>query len=146
MVFTNSVTDSACKENVADDIVFEILLRLPAKSILRFRYVPKNWLNTIDSLRFANMHTSTWAAAEELQILPLRDCTRAPKPVHSFIYDGNVIKVRHERPAVVFSEEDVYYSVEHVAYGLVCFRSRNWKIGLFNPFRGEKLRATSYGQ
>lgn len=54
-----------------DDIVFEILLRLPAKSILRFRSVSKIWLNTIDSFRFAYMHTSTLAAAGEPQILPL---------------------------------------------------------------------------
>ncbi|XVF60530.1 hypothetical protein PTKIN_Ptkin08bG0054900 [Pterospermum kingtungense] len=42
--------------NLATDLVVEILLNLPVKSLLRFKSVCKSWYALIDSNEFINMH------------------------------------------------------------------------------------------
>lgn len=122
------------KEQVSDYIIYDILLRLPAESLMRLRSVSKNWRDIIDSLSFANKRLSTRAAAadEEPHIL-LVDHEHT---VHSFTSDSNTIK---EMPILEFSEE--CNAVENIANGLLFFRNK-WNLGEFficNPLRGQVL-------
>ncbi|KAL7193663.1 hypothetical protein ACSBR2_025302 [Camellia fascicularis] len=49
----------AAKEVIAsnEDLLTEILLRVPAKSLIRFKSVSENWLNLISVSRFASNHS-----------------------------------------------------------------------------------------
>lgn len=42
---------------INNDAVIEILLHLPVRSLLIFRYVCKFWCDVIDSTRFRELHT-----------------------------------------------------------------------------------------
>ncbi|PIA54762.1 hypothetical protein AQUCO_00900977v1 [Aquilegia coerulea] len=50
--------------SLPSEIVTEILIMLPLRSILRFRLVSKTWQNTIDSFRFATMQLSRATQAD----------------------------------------------------------------------------------
>lgn len=133
---------------VPADIVYEIFIRLPVKSLMRFRSISKSWRDIIDgSLRFANMHMSTrLAAADEPQLLPLCNYIDAfdRKRRAALTFDGNIIKESDcPSPILDYSKRDHYYVfVEFVAYGLLllqdCWAGRN-KLFLCNPLRGEVL-------
>ncbi|ESR35297.1 hypothetical protein CICLE_v10006982mg, partial [Citrus x clementina] len=74
-----------------DDILYDILLKLPTKSLFRFRFVSRNWGNIIDSLSFCTKHVTTEAtAAEEPQILRVPFPLGLSKALHSLSYDGKV--------------------------------------------------------
>lgn len=121
---------------VSDDIIYEIFLRLPAKSLLRFRSISKIWRDIIDSHPpLAIMHLSTQvsaAAVAEPQILPLSYSRGYKKTQHSFIYDGNEIK-QSQHPILEFSEEvHVEYTVQLVDCGLLLFQNQD-NLFLCNP-------------
>ncbi|KAJ0039510.1 hypothetical protein Pint_26569 [Pistacia integerrima] len=64
---TSGKNKQQCYGNFPTHIVVDIFLRLPVKSLLRFRCVSKMWCSIIDSVSFANMYES--ARVEEPQIL-----------------------------------------------------------------------------
>lgn len=73
--FTKRIKDSF-KVQVPVDIVYEILIGLPTKSLLHFQSISKSRRDiTNDSLRFAYMHMSTRLLAatdvDEPQLLPM---------------------------------------------------------------------------
>ncbi|KAK2664886.1 hypothetical protein Ddye_003460 [Dipteronia dyeriana] len=104
------------------DVLYHNFLRLPAKSLLRFRCVSKFWCNVIDhDLTFANKHVSTRVAtaSDEPQTFPISLPEITPTAWHSFACDGNLIK-RSEYPNYI----DQGYVVCQVGYGLLCFRHK----------------------
>ncbi|KAI5660056.1 hypothetical protein M9H77_28849 [Catharanthus roseus] len=46
----------ACKVNIPQDALTEILLRLPVKSLIRFKCVSKSWFSLLTSPLFIDMH------------------------------------------------------------------------------------------
>ncbi|KAK0581572.1 hypothetical protein LWI29_015280 [Acer saccharum] len=97
------------------DVLYNIFLRLLAKSLLRFRCVSKFWCNTFP--------------------ISLPEIT--PTAWHSFACDGNLIK-RSEYPTYI----DKDYVVCQVGYGLLCFRHKygGGDTLLCNPLRREVLK------
>lgn len=61
-----------CNHGVPDEILEEILLRLPVRSLLRFRTVCKSWCATIADPRFVRCHAelSSMARRTSLLVLP----------------------------------------------------------------------------
>lgn len=123
---------------VPADSVYQIFLKLPAKSLLRFRCVSKIWRDIIDGLSFAKKHIAF--AAEQPQILP----AAVPFPIgaqalHSLTYDGNSIK-ESDYPVLEFLNNESY-DLSHIAYGLLLFENQNCRAEafLYNPLRGEVL-------
>ncbi|CDP05685.1 unnamed protein product [Coffea canephora] len=41
-----------------EDVLMQILVRLPVKCLFRFKYVSKSWCSLIKSLGFADLHVS----------------------------------------------------------------------------------------
>lgn len=123
------------------DMIYEILLRLPTTSLIRFRRVCKKWCGIIDSFSFANEHVSARSipAADEPQIVPMPALAGDEKALHSFICDVNLVK-RSERPVSEFHDR-VVYRVSVIAHGLVLFvdKADQGNICLCNPLRGEIL-------
>ncbi|KAH9652132.1 F-box domain-containing protein [Citrus sinensis] len=123
------------------DMIYEILLRLPTTSLIRFRRVCKKWCGIIDSFSFANEHVSARSipAVDEPQIVPMPALAGDEKALHSFICDVNLVK-RSERPVSEFYDR-VAYRVSVIAHGLVLFvdKADQGNICLCNPLRGEIL-------
>ncbi|KAL6648573.1 hypothetical protein ACP70R_012797 [Stipagrostis hirtigluma subsp. patula] len=55
---------------IPDDLIFKILVRLPAKSVIRFRCVCKAWLAMISSRRFAEAHLELSKLRPKMLIVP----------------------------------------------------------------------------
>ncbi|XP_030547687.2 F-box/kelch-repeat protein At3g06240-like [Rhodamnia argentea] len=54
--FAETSRSSAVAENVTEDIIIDILLRLPVKSLMRFKCVSKRWRSLISDQHFAKLH------------------------------------------------------------------------------------------
>lgn len=123
------------------DVIYEILLRLPATSLIRFRCVCKKWCDIIDSFSFANEHVSARSipAADEPQIVPMPSLAGDEKALHSFICDIDLLK-QSEHPVLEFYDQ-VVSRISVIAHGLVLFfgLADPGKICLCNPLRGEIL-------
>ncbi|KAJ4702407.1 F-box protein [Melia azedarach] len=122
-------------KHIPADIGYDILRRLPAISLLRFRSVCKNWLNIIDNPSFAIVNRSTRTVAEDPQILATTRLTTV-KTVHTLTYDGYVIKETDQNPTLQL-DDDCY--IDHAAYGFIIFRTLDGRLLLCNPLRREVL-------
>ncbi|CAK7339006.1 unnamed protein product [Dovyalis caffra] len=90
------------------DILMEILLRIPAKSMFKFKCVSKQWLSVISDPEFCLSHTrhklsrhptpntlllnNQYSSSPEFQVVPLKDATRVP-----FLDYLNVPRIKIER-------------------------------------------------
>lgn len=134
------------RPSIPDEIVDEIIIKLPAKSLMRFRCVSKIWLHKIDSLAFAIKRSAAASASasadEDNQILQLTFASKPPFPFHLLtLEDGNIIK-RSAHP-ILELPNNIQESnfISHSAYGLFCFHTRGGvgKAYLCNPLRKEVL-------
>ncbi|GLT28673.1 hypothetical protein SLA2020_035850 [Shorea laevis] len=89
-----------------EDLLTEILLRLPPISLLRFRSVSRSWLSLISSTRFCHLHTFLRPTPKisgvflrksptEFQFLSLNSSNASPFPFkfHGFVEDPAGIKI-----------------------------------------------------
>ncbi|CAK7339005.1 unnamed protein product [Dovyalis caffra] len=90
------------------DILTEILLRIPAKSLFKFKCVSKQWLSVISDPKFCLSHTrhklsryptpnalllkNQYSSSPEFQVVPLKDATKVP-----FLDYLNVPRIKIER-------------------------------------------------
>lgn len=49
-------SEKICAQNIPDELVFDILTRLPVKSVLRFKCICKSWLSMISDPKFIRTH------------------------------------------------------------------------------------------
>ncbi|KAB1228014.1 hypothetical protein CJ030_MR1G006787 [Morella rubra] len=119
------------------DILFDIFLRLPVKSLLRFRCVSPQWCNIIDDpcLAYTNQ---IGCAAEELKVILLDRPTHKPDDV-MLREDGGFLKA--SLSLVTKLAKSKAYVLEGWCKGLVCFTkvSDDRLLFLFNPLRQEVL-------
>ncbi|KAF5447715.1 hypothetical protein F2P56_033245 [Juglans regia] len=118
------------------DILFDIFLRLPIKSLLRFRCVSPFWRNIIDDPCLAYVHRTRFA--EESRVLLLDHPKH--KPDVTFREDhGGFLKASLSL-VTQFATLKAYF-FEGCCNGLVCFTKScdDSLVFLFNPLRHEVL-------
>uniref|UniRef100_A0A0E0DXR1 F-box domain-containing protein n=1 Tax=Oryza meridionalis TaxID=40149 RepID=A0A0E0DXR1_9ORYZ len=96
----------AAAAGIPEDIVEEILLRLPVKSILRFRSVCKSWRAMVADPRFVRLqldHSTTAARHRPPSMLILADCY----PGHGVAADFALGMTWSSSPVATADEDDV---------------------------------------
>ncbi|KAJ0570190.1 putative F-box domain-containing protein [Helianthus annuus] len=122
------------KNSFPEEIIEDILSRLPVKSILRFKSVSKPWLSLISAPSFHNLH-STVAPRTTAFFFTARDSSTGTRYFFSGANDGGSVANLMKLDNTVF--DAAHNFAEHLK-GLVCFTSRDSLCGklyafVFNP-------------
>ncbi|KAK4849370.1 hypothetical protein QYF36_024092 [Acer negundo] len=129
------------------EIISLILVRVPARSLLRLRCVCKDWCNLIDSFSFVRNQVSIASQQPHVVLAP----NNFPLSYKSFTFNGNVLKESSRFPIVENNKCLDYIHAGEVGFGFTCFQYR-YRLGeafLFNPLRRQVLvlpMATCIGQ
>ncbi|KAK3218081.1 hypothetical protein Dsin_012051 [Dipteronia sinensis] len=123
------------------EIISLILVRVPARSLVRFRYVCKAWCNLIDSLWFARNQVSIASLQPQIVLVPV---VPPPTSYRSFTFNVNVLEESSRSPILLFSylhDQEYCLHVGGVGFGLVCFQScdRLGEAYLCNPLTRQVL-------
>ncbi|KAM0041680.1 putative F-box domain-containing protein [Helianthus debilis subsp. tardiflorus] len=122
------------KNSFPEELIEDILSRLPVKSILRFKSVSKPWLSLISAPSFHNLH-STVAPRTTALFFTARDSSTNTRYFFSGANDGGSVANLMKLDNTVFGAAHRFS--EHLK-GLVCFTSRDSRCGkpyafVFNP-------------
>ncbi|CAH9071557.1 unnamed protein product [Cuscuta epithymum] len=113
-----------------DDIIFEILKRLPARALMRFKCVCKDWMHLIRDPNFAESHLShAWAKPEASYVLFMSN-TGVFAADHTLTLTNSCVPAN---PGLFRTHMPCSNSVN----GLICFRSRGGHL-VYNLSTGEK--------
>ncbi|CAK7339169.1 unnamed protein product [Dovyalis caffra] len=90
--FTSSIITSTEKKNLLsidavlgnDDLITEILLRLPAKAVQKFKFVSKRWFSIISGTSFASRHTHLNSHTVSALLLKVSFSFKKP-PAHKYV-------------------------------------------------------------
>ena len=126
-----SIESMAVWTDLSEDIVTEILLRLPVKSLVRFRCVCRSWLLLIQSRRFVDLHLRLAKGNERILIYQI--IREKSKPVLSFHSNDELLSV-----VAPYLDDipgyDYFFSFVGSCNGIVCLcANRIDGIFLFNP-------------
>lgn len=112
------------------DLLEEILLRLPLKSILKFKSVSKQWRSILESRRFAERRMIVMNVQNKLKIM-----AAATGDPNQFLprFQGD------EEAEMLYLQSDVASLPSLSCDGLVCIPVPGW-INVLNPSTGEFLR------
>ncbi|CAA7013723.1 unnamed protein product [Microthlaspi erraticum] len=69
----SSNTANECSEQIPVDLIVEILLRLPAKSVARYRCLSKLWSSIIDQIYFTDSFLTRSSARPQLLFVCVRE-------------------------------------------------------------------------
>ncbi|XP_057789370.1 F-box/kelch-repeat protein At3g23880-like [Salvia miltiorrhiza] len=120
--------------SLSKEIIEEILLRLPVKSLLRFRCVSKEWQSLIDSKRFIRTHLQNSARNPSLahhKVLLLKYVSSLPTLLQRSVLDSSDT---HDALELEFPVD--YIHIVGCCNGLVCLlldRDRQRQFVLWNP-------------
>ncbi|KAK4280094.1 hypothetical protein QN277_011765 [Acacia crassicarpa] len=113
-----------------EDIMVNILKRLPVKSLIRFQCVCKHWKNLFKTSLFVTDHLHYSSAQyPSLLVKPNRNC----QPLHLSLIDGEINALQVQIPPLIGSLPDV--TIEGSCNGLLCIATDMSKDSLFlwNP-------------
>ncbi|KAL3650780.1 hypothetical protein CASFOL_007183 [Castilleja foliolosa] len=143
-VRVSSFTPDADSTTLSLDVCREILLRLPAKSLFRFRAVSKVWCAVIDESRFVRAHTNKQLSSNTSNII-IRNSTGPPfHPLYSFELDD--LKFTNGLQNIVVSPLNFTPSglsllrnfPVSTCNGLILVTGKTWEI--WNPLTHERLK------
>ncbi|KAF5196249.1 F-box/kelch-repeat protein [Thalictrum thalictroides] len=118
-------------ELLPEDIVFQILLLLPVKSLLRFKSVCKSWCSLIQSSRFVSQHRDNGSEESKNSVIVIN-----PGNYHLFsLLYGNFQFEVSENLEYQYLEEkrNIRYGDIISCNGILCIQHRYWDISLWNP-------------
>ncbi|BBH08191.1 F-box associated ubiquitination effector family protein [Prunus dulcis] len=121
--------------DIPNDIIFDVLTRLPTNSLCHMRCVSKTTLHMVDNPYFATLHTRVY-------LIRLSWSSRAKRltALQSLKYSGEhgLTKSKHWHANIL--SEVGNYQVDFVFCNLVCLKHEIRNFGLLlNPLRGEVL-------
>ncbi|KAI6686255.1 hypothetical protein NL676_032168 [Syzygium grande] len=126
---------------VPEDLLVEILKRVPVKSLCRFRCVSTQWRSLISGPRFVDAHLAHSAGHPKLVIsLPSQP---DPGPPGRCFFTATLSEPGNDQPRIVASP---YFFVPGTAYsyvsqslnGLICFQV-DGHVGVCNPSTGQRI-------
>ncbi|KAM7466098.1 hypothetical protein LguiB_013660 [Lonicera macranthoides] len=141
---TNWGEDSKPNPNLPHEIVVEILLRLPVKSLLQCRSVSKLWCSVISSPQFTKSHLDVSKKNNEyahhrliLNYPDLKSCS-----LYSVMYEHSINAVEHDYPG-----KDPYadFWVVGSCNGIVCLVINEFTVFLWNPSTRESRKLPNPG-
>ncbi|XP_059649948.1 F-box/kelch-repeat protein At3g23880-like [Cornus florida] len=117
-----------------EEILIQILVRLPVKSLLRFKSVRKSWHSLIIDPTFIQVHLKT-SSKNTSYIIIIRYSDSRPHPKYSIHYDDESFR-KYYAPQLPSSIVKQSLVVKGSCNGLVCLvnKSRTW---LWNPALGK---------
>lgn len=150
---TTSVQDSRkrAKFYFPDEMIYEILLRLPVKFLLRFKCVSKSWLSLISSPHFIKAHLKLNSSLDKNHCLLMwTACNRSSSLKHCSI---NSLLDGQENPDVVnldFPNRDKNDNSEPISYvgccnGLILIAIDEKDLFLWNPFTRKSKKLPDLG-
>ncbi|XP_026384078.1 F-box protein At1g47340-like [Papaver somniferum] len=127
-------TPSTVSYSANEDIIQEILSKVPTKSIVRFKGVSKEWLSKIEEKKYVSLHGSnpcicvTVEGANEVCLLT----TNLSSETVSFVQNQ-----RFKRDAPPLGDfEDIQFNFSTVN-GLTCLYDYDGKVCIYNPTTGQ---------
>ncbi|OIT36462.1 PREDICTED: F-box/kelch-repeat protein At3g23880-like [Nicotiana attenuata] len=133
-------TSTVLAQQLPEEIFFEILLRLPVKSLLKFRSVSKSWLSLISSPLFNKTHVNFSLNNPQMTDYRLAVVASVSKLGRicniynmGFEKDSFFTVVKHSNPAKSLS---LSAKILGSCNGLICLTSDKFTLMLFNPCTG----------
>ncbi|KAI8537931.1 hypothetical protein RHMOL_Rhmol09G0062500 [Rhododendron molle] len=151
--------DSQPPRHIPHEIIFDILSRLPVKSLLRFRSVCKPWLSLISNPQFAKTHlgTKSYQGGDDDDDFTHHRLVLITHPSHNVTglktYSletlRSVLESQQWESAVdldyLFNDLDQYVVVVGSCNGLICVATRTGTIYLLNPSTRKSKRLPDSG-
>ncbi|XP_061366287.1 F-box/kelch-repeat protein At3g23880-like [Gastrolobium bilobum] len=127
-----------------DELVQEILLRSPVKSLVRFKCVCKSWLSLISDPSFANSHFELSAAPSHRLLFKTRYGSEAhSNDVDASFHDDSAF-VRLVHPLPESAMFPYGFQVLGSCRGFVLFIGRDSNLYIWNPSNGFHRRHLSF--
>ncbi|PHT85412.1 hypothetical protein T459_07518 [Capsicum annuum] len=114
---------------VPHDIIIEILLKLPAKSLLRFKGVCKSWRSLIEDSRFINLRHDRCKS----DINSHKFLMSCKKEDHCYYYSVDA-PLQHDSVVSLVDPPNVVSGINYDQLSGVCFSSRNSMLLLIFPY------------
>ncbi|KAI6695771.1 hypothetical protein NL676_023481 [Syzygium grande] len=133
---SSRTSTSSVAESFTEDIIVEILLRLPAKSLMRFKCVGKRWQSLISDLGFARSHLQRLKAGDMVSSQRIFKTDPLATPNYE-VLDGGFGDDDHEVVKYHETRMDAsswYPNLVGCRDGLVCLSVQNSsRFVLYNP-------------
>ncbi|KAK8508722.1 hypothetical protein V6N13_090697 [Hibiscus sabdariffa] len=124
---------------VPHDLIEDILVKLPVKSLVRFKYVSQQWFRLITDPRFIDIHLSNqWEKGPGFVTASSSRSTRCGAGSRSYMFLGSMVVNRdtytipHSDIWLVSVPKDNRYGMLNSCDGILCFHGR-FNIWLHNP-------------
>lgn len=118
-----------------EEILIQILLKLPVKSLVRFRCVSKSWDSLITHPSFVSLHLSHAMAGHDRSVVLLRHYSLTQRKERNTLYLDGESFLEHQELEFPLKTHDTYY-LAGSCNGLLCFSDyiiNNLQVILWNP-------------
>ncbi|KAL1826147.1 hypothetical protein ACET3Z_012925 [Daucus carota] len=116
---------------ISNDLIYEILLRVPVKHLLRCRCVSKTWCSLIDSPEFVKIHMHENIHAVNKGGLIISEPGKLYLADYESLHDDVTNPIEIVDPVIKYLVCDA--NLVGSANGLVCFYTRGYNVILMNP-------------